>query len=70
MSARAQTWWINGALLLGAAITLFPLLWMLSASFMQPGAASALPPPLLPLHPTFHNYRELFARAGMGRYFA
>ena len=59
---------INGLLLGGAIIALFPLLWMLSVSFMQPGEASSLPPPLLPRHVTFGNYRELFVHAGMGRY--
>ena len=49
-------------------MTLFPLLWMLSVSFMQPGAASTYPPPLLPAHATLANYHELFERAGMGRY--
>jgi multiple sugar transport system permease protein len=39
-----------------------------SVSFMQPGAASSYPPPLLPADPTVDNYRELFARAGMGGY--
>lgn len=59
---------VNTALALAAAFALFPLLWMLSASFMQPGAASSYPPPLLPADPTLDNYRELFARAGMGGY--
>jgi multiple sugar transport system permease protein len=59
---------VNGALVLLAFFALFPLLWMLSVSFMHPGEASALPPPLLPRDPTLENYRELFDRAGMGRY--
>lgn len=59
---------INGLLLGGAIVALFPLLWMLSVSFMQPGEASSLPPPLLPRHATFANYRELFVHAGMGHY--
>jgi multiple sugar transport system permease protein len=59
---------VNGLLLGMAAIALFPLLWMLSVSFMAAGEASALPPPLLPAHATLDNYRELFLRAGMGRY--
>jgi multiple sugar transport system permease protein len=42
---------------------------MLSVSFMAPGEASAFPPPILPQEPTLANYRELFAREGMGRYF-
>jgi multiple sugar transport system permease protein len=59
---------INGLLLCGAAVALFPLLWMASVSLMQPGEASALSPPMLPAHATLDNYRVLFLRAGMGRY--
>ena len=61
---------INGLLLGASALALFPLLWMLAVSFMAPGEASAYPPPLVPAHPSFANYRELFAHAGMGRYLA
>ncbi len=68
MSARATKIMVNGLLLVAAILVLFPLLWMLSVSFMQPGEASAFPPPLLPAHATLANYRELFVRAGMGRY--
>jgi multiple sugar transport system permease protein len=67
-SPRWQAVLVNGALALLALFALFPLLWMLSVSFMHPGEASALPPPLLPREPTLANYRELFERAGMGRY--
>jgi multiple sugar transport system permease protein len=67
-ASRWQTVLVNGVLVLLALFALFPLLWMLSVSFMHPGEASALPPPLLPREPTFANYRELFERAGMGRY--
>src|SRR5262249_36975230 len=59
---------VNGVLLGTAAVSLFPLLWMLSVSVMSPGEASAYPPPLLPAHATLQNYRELFARADMRRY--
>jgi multiple sugar transport system permease protein len=58
---------INAALALLAAITLFPLAWMVSASLMAPGEASSFPPPLLPRQPSLANYRELFATAGIGR---
>ena len=70
MSPRLASAAVNVALIGVAAIVLFPLLWMLSVSFMQPGEASAFPPPLLPAHATLANYHELFARAGMGRYLA
>lgn len=61
---------VNGLLIVAATVALFPLLWMLAASFMAPGEASTYPPPLLPARPTLANYRELFAHAGMGRYLA
>ncbi|MES2162774.1 MAG: carbohydrate ABC transporter permease [Pseudomonadota bacterium] len=57
------------ALMLGAgALTLFPLLWMVSTSLMAPGESSSLPLPLLPRSATLHNYRELFGHAGIGKY--
>lgn len=59
---------VNGLLIGLTLASLFPLLWMLSVSFMPAGAASTLPPPLLPDTPTLANYRELFLRAGMLRY--
>lgn len=68
MSPRLMKALINGLLIGAAAVALFPLLWMLSVSFMAPGEASALPPSLLPKNPSWANYRELFVRAGMGRY--
>ena len=58
---------VNGLLALLAAITLFPLFWMVSVSFMSAGESSVFPPPLLPGRLTWSNYHELFARAGMGR---
>jgi len=68
MSPRIAKALIHGLLIGGAIVALFPMLWMLSVSLMQPGQASALPPPLLPAHVTLHNYQQLFLRAGMGRY--
>jgi multiple sugar transport system permease protein len=59
---------VNGMLLGAAALTVAPLVWMLSVSLMSPGEASTFPPPLVPGQPTLANYRELFTHAGMGRY--
>jgi multiple sugar transport system permease protein len=59
---------VNGLLFGMAALTLFPLLWMVAVSLMPPGEASTFPPPLVPKTPTLSNYRELFAQAGIGRY--
>ncbi len=61
---------VNGTLLVLACLSLLPLLWMLSVSFMPAGEASRFPPPLLPSSLTFDNYTALFQRIGMGRYFA
>src|SRR5690606_1486741 len=61
---------VNGALLVLALLSLAPLAWIFSVSFMPRGEAAQFPPPLLPSAPTFDNYRELFARTGMARYFA
>ena len=58
---------VNGALLAAAALTLLPLLWMLSASLMPPGEATALPPRLVPSAPTLEHYRTLFTRLDLGR---
>ena len=68
MNTRLAKMLVNGLLCGAALVALLPLLWMLSVSFMAPGEASSLPPPLLPAHATLANYRELFAHAGMGRY--
>jgi len=58
-----------GLLLLLGAFALFPLLWMLSVSFMGPGEASRFPPPLLPEAAGLSAYRGLFETTGIVRYF-
>lgn len=70
MRVRPAAFAVNATLLGASAFAVFPLLWMLAASFMAPGEASTYPPPLVPAHATLANYRELFARTGMGRYLA
>ena len=59
---------LNAVMLVAGALTLFPLLWMLSVSLMEPGESSAFPLPLVPRAATLHNYRELFSHAGIGQY--
>lgn len=60
---------LHAALLVGAALTATPLLWMVSASLMAAGEASSFPPPFLPRHVTFEHYRELFTRLDLARRF-
>jgi len=69
MKLRVPVLAVNGALLVIATLTLFPLLWMVSVSLMTPGSSGSYPPPLWPDHVTFTNYRELFAHGRMGRQF-
>jgi len=57
------------ALVAGGALTLFPLLWMVSASFMASGEATTFPPHLIPHAPTLAQYRALFVRLALGRAF-
>ncbi len=68
--SRLQALLVNGALAAFALLALAPLAWMVSVSFMPMGEASGFPPPLLPSTVTLDNYRELFARTGIGRAFA
>jgi multiple sugar transport system permease protein len=69
MTPRLAVWLVNGLLAVLAALSLFPLLWMLSVSFMPHGASSSLPTPIVPPSFTLDNYRTLFGGIGMGRYF-
>jgi len=57
-----------GLAIIIAVITLAPALWMLSASFMTTGEASAFPPKLLPARMTFEHYFTLFTRLQLSRY--
>ncbi|HET7267994.1 MAG TPA: carbohydrate ABC transporter permease [Oleiagrimonas sp.] len=70
MTPRLARVMVNACLIGLAVVALFPLAWMASVSFMQSGATSSLPPPLLPTDPTLGNYQRLFALNGMGRYLA
>lgn len=58
---------VHAALLAGTVLALTPIAWMIAASLMQPGEASAFPPPFLPARPTLANYGDLFTRLSLGR---
>ena len=66
--ARLTTVALHVVLVLGALVTLTPLLWMVSASFMSPGESNSFPPRLLPQVPTLQNYVDLFTRLNLARY--
>ena len=59
---------LYAALLVFGTLSLLPLLWMVSASFMAQGEATTFPPALLPHRPTLVHYRDLFGRLALGRY--
>lgn len=59
---------VYSLLAVGVGVSLLPMLWMISASLMQPGAANTYPPRLLPKDPTLEHYRALFTRLSLGRY--
>ncbi|MFN7941552.1 MAG: carbohydrate ABC transporter permease [Thermoanaerobaculia bacterium] len=66
---KRRRFWVTTALVLGAAATIAPLAWMVSASFMPAGEAAGLPLRLLPSRPTLANYAALFSRSNLGRAF-
>jgi multiple sugar transport system permease protein len=70
MRSRSAGFMVHALLLAAVAVTLCPLVWMVSVSLMSPGEASTYPPPFLPRQATLASYRALFAQEGMGRYFA
>jgi len=67
---RARGVLVNGTLAVAATLTVVPLLWMVSASLMPTGEATALPPRLLPSAVTLEHYRELFTRLRLARVLA
>jgi multiple sugar transport system permease protein len=68
MRNRGGAWLLYAALLVGSALALLPLVWMVAASFMSAGEANSFPPRLLPRHPTVEHYQALFTRLNLGRY--
>jgi multiple sugar transport system permease protein len=67
MSPRVQRILLGASLGIAATLTLAPLLWMLSISFMPPGDANTFPPRLLPRVWTFEHYRRLFVGMNLTR---
>jgi len=69
MTRRTQSILLHTALAIGGVLTLIPLFWMVSASFMTSGEATTFPPHIVPHNATLAQYRELFLRLDIGRAF-
>jgi multiple sugar transport system permease protein len=54
-------------LIIGAAVAMLPMVWMISASLMPTGEASTFPPHFFPTTVTFAHYTDLFTRLNLGR---
>ncbi|HSK19137.1 MAG TPA: carbohydrate ABC transporter permease [Longimicrobiales bacterium] len=68
ISRRLHAILIYALLAIGCVIALLPMVWMVSASLMETGAANQYPPRLLPERVTLEHYRALFTRLNLGRY--
>ena len=64
----ARTLLLHLVMIMGALLTLGPLLWMISASFMADGEANSFPPRFVPENPTLAHYRDLFGRMDLARH--
>ena len=53
---------VNAAIAIVAGITIAPLAWMVTVSFMPRGEANAFPPPFWPSRWSIENYYELLVR--------
>jgi multiple sugar transport system permease protein len=69
LNRSGKSFLLHAVLIAGGLITLFPLLWMLSASFMSNGESTTFPPHILPHAATLAQYRALFLRLNLGRAF-
>ncbi len=59
---------LYATLFVTAAITLSPIVWMVSVSLMPLGESSTYPPPFIPTEVTFEHYFNLFDRLNLARY--
>ncbi|TFC06368.1 carbohydrate ABC transporter permease [Cryobacterium mannosilyticum] len=65
---RSTTIVLGVILGVGALVTTFPFLWMLTASIKPQRESTDFPPSILPKEPTFEYYRVLFTELDFGRY--
>lgn len=70
-STSARRGWtipLTVVLSLGAVVTAFPLLWMLSGAFKPQRESMTHPPSVLPQEPTLEYFARLFTELDFGRY--
>ncbi|MBZ4488501.1 carbohydrate ABC transporter permease [Microbacterium sp. cx-55] len=67
-TARATTVIIGIILGIGALITAFPFIWMITSSVKPRSESVAYPPAVLPESPTFEYFVQLFQELDFGRY--
>ncbi|GGH78498.1 multiple sugar transport system permease protein [Pullulanibacillus pueri] len=56
-------------LTIGGILVALPFIWMILSSFKDEKEVLSIPPTLIPKHPTFHHYIELFQNLNFGTYF-
>ncbi|WP_309619782.1 carbohydrate ABC transporter permease [Salinibacterium sp.] len=66
--SRALTITIGIGLAIGAVITAFPFIWMLTSSLKPQSESIDYPPTILPQAPTLEYYQILFTQLDFGRY--
>lgn len=49
-------------LILGGLLMMIPFIWMIGSSFKPENEFTAIPPTIIPHHPTLHNYSDLFIK--------
>jgi multiple sugar transport system permease protein len=67
---RLGTLAVHALLMLGAALMVLPMLWMLATSLKSSAEIAVWPPHLLPQSPTLANFADIFRVAPFGRFFA
>jgi len=67
---RLGTLAVHAVLMLGAALMVLPMLWMLATSLKSSAEIAIWPPHLLPQSPTLANFADIFRVAPFGRFFA
>lgn len=65
---RGMTLLIGVALTIGALVTAFPFIWMITSSVKPQRESIAFPPRIFSTHPTLQYFRELFTNLDFGRY--